>query len=242
MRLLAFSAAVFALLMEGSAAVAADPAPRVIVRGTIAGIDAKAVSITVADGTTVTSPLAPATSFSTVEPRRFEQIKPTDFVGVTSVPGPNGVLMAQEIHLLPKGFGEGSYAWDHAPAVPKPDAGANMTNGTVAVVHKDSSPAYTMTNASVTASSPLSLKLSYQGSSVVGGKCVGHALVPGGTPCTGVAAIDVPPWTPVVAVVPAKASEVHAGLAVFAITSRDAQGKPVVVSLIVEKNGVKPLF
>jgi hypothetical protein len=55
----------------------------VIVRGTIAGIDAKAVWITKADGTTVTAPLAPATSFSTVEPRRFEQIKPTDFVGVT---------------------------------------------------------------------------------------------------------------------------------------------------------------
>jgi hypothetical protein len=241
MRLTALSAALALSSLSFVAAADSAVAPPVL-RGTVTGISANTVMITKADGTSVTMPLAPTVSFATVEPRRFEQIKPTDYVGVTSVPGPNGTLTAQEIHILPKGLDEGSFPWDHAPAVQKGDAGSNTTTGRVSDVRNDSSAQYTMTNASVTAASPLSLKLSYQGSGAVGGKCVGLARDPHGTPCTGVVTIDVPPWTPVEAVVPAKAGDARVGLAVFARIGFDAKNRPIVLALILEKNGLKPLF
>jgi hypothetical protein len=230
-------------LWAASALAADAQAPVTVVRGTIAGIDAKSVSITKADGTVVAASIAPNASFSTVEPRRFEQIKATDFVGITSVPGPNGTLTAEEIHVIPfKGLNEGSYPWDHHPDGAPPTAVSRITNGTVSGVRDDPGAAYTMTNASVTAASGLQLKVTYQGSAMVGGKCVGHAAQGTGTPCTGVATVDVPPWTPIVAIVPATAADAKAGLAVFATVAAGAQGKPVALSIVVEKNGVKPQF
>jgi hypothetical protein len=228
-------------MVAGAPAFAADPAPPVRVRGTIASIDAKSISITSTDGSAVTAALGPAASFSTVEPRRFEQIRATDFVGITSVPGPNDTARAQEIHILPdKGFQEGSYPWDHHPDGAKAEAARSITHGTVAAAHDPRPAEYTMTNASVTGSSGMQLKITYQGSIVVGGKCTGHAPKGDGKPCTGVTVVDVSPDTPIVAIVPGKATDAKVGLAVFAIVAADAQGKREAVRLIVEKNGVKP--
>jgi hypothetical protein len=109
-----------------------------------------------------------------------------------------------------------------------------MTNASVT--------APTMTNANVTASTGQQLKVTYRGSMILDGKCVGHAEQPGGKPCTGVATVQVSPGTPIVAIVPAKATDAKAGLAVFATEAADPQGKTVVTSLVVEKNGVKPPF
>jgi methionine-R-sulfoxide reductase len=237
-----------------SAPVANGPLPA-IVRGTIASIDAKSVSIVRVDGTTVTVSLAPGASFSIVEPRSYEQIKATDFVGITSVTTPDGTLHAEEVHIIPwKGYHEGSYPWDHSPGGSGPAAAPAplMTNGTVAVAPGEPPVMHTMTNASVTvatmtnanvtASSGVELKVAYHGSMMVDGKCIGHAEQPGGKPCTGVATVEVSPGTPIVAIVPAKATDAKAGLAVFAAEAADAQGKTVVTSLVVEKNGVKPPF
>lgn len=223
-------------------ALAADvPAPSVI-RGKIASIDAKSISIGKADGTVVTASLAPGVSFATVESRRFDQIRDTDFVGVTSVPGPSGLLMAREVHIIPwKGLAEGSYPWDHQPAGGTPAAASSLTNGMVAVAH-DSAAEYTMTNASVTASTGGELRVSYRGSAIVGGKCVGHAANADGKPCSGVATVVVAPSTPIVAIVPTKPTDARPGLAVFAIVSAGPSGKWAASSVIVEKNGVKPLF
>ncbi|HSY21972.1 MAG TPA: hypothetical protein VK841_07655 [Polyangiaceae bacterium] len=251
MRALLPPVAVLASLLVVSpapSALAADPPPVSIVRGTIASIDAKSVSIKKADGSVWSAALAPDVSYATVEPRRFEQIRPTDFIGVTSMQGANGSMQAQEIHIFSrKGISEGSFPWDHAPPAdrgPRPNAAgpANLTNGTVAGVKDDATATYTMTNASVTNASSMQLRVTYQGSALVDGKCVGHAGAPNGTPCTGVATIDVPPWTPVEAVVPGSAADVRPRLAVFAITTFDPQGKPIVLSMTVEKNGLKPLF
>jgi hypothetical protein len=205
------------------------------------------------DGTTVTASLAPNVSYSIVEPRRYEQIKATDFVGITSVTTPDGTLHAEEVHIIPwKGYHEGSYPWDHSPGDGGPSAAPLMTNGTVAVGPREppimntmtnaSVTVPTMTNASVTASAGMQLKVTYRGSKMVDGKCVGHADPPGGQPCTGVATVLVSPGTPIVAIVPAKAGDAKAGLAVFAAEAADPQGKTVVSSLVVEKNGVKPPF
>ncbi|HEY4940242.1 MAG TPA: hypothetical protein VII56_02345 [Rhizomicrobium sp.] len=220
-------------------AFAADaPPPPMLVRGTIASIDAKSMTITKADGTTVTGALLPTSIYAAVEPRRFDQIKSTDFVGITSVPGPNDTLKAEEIHILPVHVGEGSYPWDHHPGGAK--TAGSMTNGTVAVVHSAPTAAGSMTNGTVSASDGWSLKVTYHGSGIVNGKCVGLAAMGGATPCTGVASVSVTPSTPIVAIVPAKNTDAKAGLAVFAVLATGPDGKPVVGSMTLEKNGIKP--
>ena len=230
------------LILVAAWALAADvPAPSAI-RGKIVSIDAKSISIGKMDGSIVTASLAPGVSFATVESRRFDQIRDTDFVGVTTVPGPSGMLMARELHIIPwKGLGEGSYPWDHQPEGATPAAAGSITNGTVAVAH-DEAAEYTMTNARVTASTGGQLTVSYKGSAVVGGKCVGHAANADRKPCSGVATVVVAPSTPIVAIVPSKPTDARPGLAVFATVSALPNGTRAASSVIVEKNGIKPLF
>jgi hypothetical protein len=236
-----FGAAVFTLVV---ASARADDAPvPVILRGTIARIDAASIAITKADGTTVTASLAPNATFSTVEPRTFEQIKPTDFVGTTTLPGPGDTLQAQEIHIIStKGSNEGSYPWDHAPDGVKPAGASRITNGTVAVVRDEQPQTYTMTNASVAASSGMQLKVSYHGSTIVGGKCVGRASNAAGKPCIGVATVEVPAWIPIVAIVKGKPADARVGLAAFASLVTKPGEKPILTRIVVEKNGLKPVF
>lgn len=229
--------ATFAALTTAALAADAPPAAPMLIRGTIASIDAKSVTITKADGSTVTGAMAPTAFYAAVEPRRFDQIKATDFVGITSSPGPNGTLLAEEIHILPIHVGEGSYPWDHHPDGGK-KAGA-MTNGTVAMAGAPAK-AGTMTNGTISNSGGMTLKVTYHGSAMVDGKCVGLAAMGGATPCTGVADVTVSPTTQIVAIVPAKPTDAKAGLAVFANAMNGADGKPVFGSLVLEKNGVKP--
>jgi len=230
-----------ALVLVAAPALAADaPAPvPMLVRGTIASFDGKTVTITKADGTAVTGAIAPTTFFSAVEPRRFDQLKTTDFVGITAVPGPNDTLKAEEIHILPIHIGEGSYPWDHHPGGGATTAGS-MTNGTVAVVHGAPTTAGSMTNGTVTMSGAMSLKVTYRGSDMVGGKCVGHAPAAPTGGCTGVASVSVTPETQIVAIVPAKPTDPKPGLSVFAGAATLPDGKIVVGSLVLEKNGIKP--
>jgi len=239
LRTLMISAAVALVAAPAFAADAAPPpAPPMLVRGTIASIDAKTVTVTKADGTTITGALSPMTFYAAVEPRRFDQIKSTDFVGITSVPGPNDTLKAEEIHILPIHVGEGSYPWDHHPDGAK--KAGSMTNGTVAMVHSGPTTAGSMTNGTVTGAEGMSMKVTYHGSAMVNGKCVGLASMGGATPCTGVASVAVTPSTAIVAIVPAKPTDAKAGLAVFANMSNGPDGKPVVASMVLEKNGIKP--
>lgn len=234
-----------AVTLVSTATFAADapPAPPMLVRGMIVSLDAKSVTIKKADGSTVVGMLAPTTAYSAVEPRRLDQIKPTDFVGITSVPAPNGDLMAEEIHIIPlKGLGEGSYPWDHHPSGAKPTMAGSMTNGSVETVHSGATAAGSMTNATVTGASNMQLQVSYHGSAMVNGKCVGVAALAKDKPCTGLAMVDVTPTTAIVAIVPAKNTDAKTGLAVFANMRAGADGNPVVGSLVMEKNGVKPEF
>jgi hypothetical protein len=241
-RSLTFSIAV-ALCAGAAFAADAPPATSMLVRGTIASIDAKSVTIKKADGTMVTGAIAPTTVYAAVEPRRFDQIKPTDFVGITSVPGANGDLMAEEIHILPvKGMGEGSYPWDHHPDGANPMAMGSMTNAMVATTHSGATSAGSMTNATVTGATSMQLQVTYHGSAVVDGKCVGLAAMTKDKPCTGLALVDVVPTTIIVAVVPAKSTDAKMGLAVFANMTRDPDGNPAVRFMTLEKNGVKPEF
>ncbi len=155
-----------ALTLAAGQAFAADapPAAPMLVRGTIASINGTTIVITKNDGGTVTGTTVPMTFYAAVEPRRFDQIKATDFVGITSIPGPNDTLVAKEIHILPIHVGEGSYPWDHLPDGTK--IAGSMTNGTVAVVHGAPTTAGSMTNGTVTMSDGWSLKVTYRGSDI----------------------------------------------------------------------------
>lgn len=223
-----------------SAAMAADAPPPVpmLVRGVIASFDGKTVTVTKTDGSSVTGAVLPTTFFAAVEPRRFDQIKTTEFVGITAVPGPNDTLKAEEIHILPIHVGEGSYPWDHHPDGAK--TAGSMTNGTVAVVHSGPTVAGSMTNGTVAAAAGWSLKVTYRGAETVNGRCVGHAPAAPTGGCTGVASVSVSPTTPIVAIVPAKPTDPKAGLAVFSAMATTGDGKIVVGSMTIEKNGVKP--
>jgi hypothetical protein len=216
------------------------------IRGTITSLSPTSVSIKRADGKIVTAAVTSDVSYSTVEKRRFEQIKSTDFIGITTMPGPKGGMQAQEIHILPaKGFHEGSYPWDFQPDGRAPAGGASATNtsGTVTGIKDDQPSNYTMTNASVTASSGMQLKVTYQGEKMVNGKCVGRAShAKDGKPCTGEALVDVQPWTPIVAVVPGKVSDAKIGLFTLATGTADPDGKLSVSVFFLEKHGVKPKF
>lgn len=229
-----------AALAAAAPALAAPQAPPMLVRGVIASIDAKSVTITKEDGTSVTGAIQPTTFYAAVEPRRFDQLKATDFVGITSVPGPGDTLKAEEVHVLPIHVGEGSYPWDHHPGGAKGAAGS-MTNGTVATVQTGPAAAGSMTNGTIaTMAKGWQLQVTYHGSAVVNGKCVGLAAQGGAAPCTGVATVAVTPSTPIVAIVPAKNTDAKAGLTVFANMALGTDGKPVVGSLVLEKNGIKP--
>lgn len=231
-----------ALLSSASVASGADDKLPLRIRGTIVSVSATSVTIKQPDGKVATAVVLPDVEYNTVEKRRFEQIKSTDFIGITSMPGPKGTTQAQEIHIIPKkGFHEGSYPWDFQPDGQK--APSTATSGTVTGIKDDPNSNYTMTNASVTASSGMQLKVSYQGEAVVNGKCIGRAShAKDGKPCTGEATVEVPPWTPIVAIIPGKITDARPGLFTLATGFAYPDGKLTVSVFFLEKHGVKPKF
>ncbi|HEY8949684.1 MAG TPA: hypothetical protein VIM56_12425 [Rhizomicrobium sp.] len=240
--------AAMALALSSSVAFAADAPPAApktsLVRGTIQSLDAKSMTIKTDNGD-FTGAVSLATRFATVEKRSFSQIKPTDFVGITSVPGKNGHLSAEEIHVIPlKGLGEGQYPWPHRPSTAATASGGmgSMTNGTVTTAQKASMMGGSMTNGTVAAGGGnWQLNITYHGAAMVDGKCAGLA-VPGKPGCTGTSVVDVTPQTPIVAIVPYRHDMVKPGVYVVAQVLTDAAGKATIASATVEKGGVKPEF
>ena len=210
-----------------------------LVRGTVESIDATALKIKT-DAGEVTALITPKSSFGVVEPRTFDQIKPTDFVGITAVSGRNDHLRAEEIHIIPVvGLGEGQYPWDHHPSTSHAVSAGSMTNGSVVKkAHTDDS----MTNGTVAAAEHGSqLTVTYKGAAIVDGKCEGRAdpTKPG---CTGTATVDVTPTTSIVAIVKGTSADAKPGVAVVAGVATDPAGHDFLGSATFEKNGVKPEF
>lgn len=246
---LLFAAAAYAADAPAAAPPAAPP-QFTIVRGTITTITGShsgtpqetvdSVVVKKTDGTTITAPLIPQSQVAAVEKRSFDQIKPTDFVGITSVPGANGHLAAEEIHILPVHVGEGTYPWDHHPGGAGPKRAGSMTNGTIAPAAKR---AGSMTNGTISAGdAPMQLKVSYRGSDMVDGKCTGHAPMTPTGGCVGSSIVDVTPKTIIVAIVPSKASELKVNQQIMGALVTTADGKSFWGSITHEKNGVKPEF
>ena len=230
---------------------AADAPKPGLVRGTVSSFDGKTLAMTTKDGV-VSAPVAPTLRIFTVAPLKFSDLNSTDFVGVTAVPGANGHLTAEEIHVLPAHVGEGQYPWDHHVGEDSGrKAAGSMTNGMVAPALKR---AGSMTNGMVAAGANNTLTVTFTGSAMMDGKCEGHAPAPAAAPaaggaaapaapagCVGTAIIDVPEGTPIVTLVPGTAADVKPGLQAVA-GAGPATGPVFFGSITIEKNGVKPEF
>ncbi len=103
---------------------AAQAQTSVRVRGTITGIDGKVLSVKSRDGKDLRIDLADNVAVAVAKTIRFEDIKKGDYVGATTLPGPNGTHVAVEVHYLAPTTPEGQLAWDLQP-------GSTMTNANV---------------------------------------------------------------------------------------------------------------
>jgi hypothetical protein len=103
---------------------AAQAQTNVRIRGTITGIDGKVLSVKSRDGKDLRIELADNVSVAVAKKIPFEDIKKGDYVGATTVPGPNGTQVAVEVHYLAPTTPEGQLAWDLQP-------GSTMTNANV---------------------------------------------------------------------------------------------------------------
>jgi len=116
-----------ALLILTLAVTVAQAQTSVRVRGTITGIEGNVLSVKSRDGRDLKVTLADDVAVSVAKAIRFEDIKPGDKLGVTSMPGADGTPVAVEVHYLPPGVPEGQGPWDLQP-------GSTMTNAIVAAI------------------------------------------------------------------------------------------------------------
>jgi hypothetical protein len=121
-------ALVFGVLALVSAAVLAQTPVRV--RGTITAIDGNVLSVKSREGQDLKIELAPNATFAYMRLLRLEDVKAGTPLGTSAVKGPDGKLIARELHLfnpdrpIPN---EGHRPWDLEP-------GSTMTNATVTMV------------------------------------------------------------------------------------------------------------
>ena len=95
------------------------------VRGTIREASADSLEVRSRDGRDITVHLAPGTQVAVAKPLKLADIKPGTYLGVTSVKGPDGRLVAKEVHTLPPQAPAGHMPWDLVP-------GSSMTNANLA--------------------------------------------------------------------------------------------------------------
>ena len=104
-----------------------EPPPPVRIRGTIERAEDPAYVVKDRDGAEVKLVMAEKPSIAGIVKASLSDIKPGSFVGVTSMPQPDGTHKAIEVHIFPeamRGTGEGSYPWDLRPQ-------STMTNANV---------------------------------------------------------------------------------------------------------------
>jgi hypothetical protein len=117
------------------------------VRGTLAAVDARTVTVNSRDGQTLTIKLNDPLAVAAMKKVDLASINANTYIGTATRLGPNGSLVAIEVLVFPdsmRGAGEGHYPWDLEPE-------STMTNGTVSGV--------------VTGSSGRELAITYSGGS-----------------------------------------------------------------------------
>ena len=103
-------------------------APTQRLRGTIEKIDGSTLTLKERSGETIVLTMVEKMPVIEVLPIKIDQIKVGSFIGSAAMPGPDGSLVALEVHVFPeaqRGTGEGHRAFDLQPR-------STMTNATVA--------------------------------------------------------------------------------------------------------------
>src|SRR6201993_1500088 len=109
-------------------AVAQQPPTPTRVRGTIEKVEGDVLSVKSRSGEDVKLHMTADARVVGIIKISLADIKLGSFIGTTTVPGPNGVQNAVEVHVFPedmRGTGEGSRPYDLRP-------NSSMTNATVA--------------------------------------------------------------------------------------------------------------
>jgi hypothetical protein len=112
----------------------AQGSPPVRVRGTIERVEGPIYVIKARDGAEVRLSVADKPSIATLVKASLADIKQGFFVGVTSMPQPDGSLRALEVHIFPeamRGTGEGHYSWDLRPQSMMTNANVEQVGATV---------------------------------------------------------------------------------------------------------------
>lgn len=120
-----FSATALIAICLAMPAFAQDKPVRV--RGEIVSLDGSLMTVKALDGSDLKIKLADNVGVSGIVPFRIEQIKPNDYIGVSSIPQPDGTQRAIHVHVFPealRGVAEGHFPWDNQPQ-------SMMTNATV---------------------------------------------------------------------------------------------------------------
>jgi hypothetical protein len=119
----------FAMVVATSIAALAQQSPTPSrVRGTVEAVDGDVISVKSRSGEDVKLHMTADMMVVGIVKIPLSDIKVGSFVGATTVPGPDGVPTAVEVHVFPenmRGTGEGSRPYDLKP-------NSTMTNATVA--------------------------------------------------------------------------------------------------------------
>lgn len=104
-----------AILMLALATSSVLAQTNVRVRGTIAELKGDVLMVKSRDGRPLQLHLAPNTQVVTAKATTLAEFKPGSYVGVTSVKGPDGRLVAKRVHALGAQVPSGHTAWDSIP-------------------------------------------------------------------------------------------------------------------------------
>jgi hypothetical protein len=110
------------------AAIAQQPPTPTRVRGTVEGVDGDTLAVKSRSGEEVKLHMTANMVVLGLTRIGLSEIKVGSFIGTTTLPGPDGVPKAVEVHVFPenmRGTGEGSRPYDLKP-------NSSMTNATVA--------------------------------------------------------------------------------------------------------------
>ena len=121
---IAFAAA-FSCFLFGAAHSDAQQPQQTRVRGTIQSVNGAILIVKSRDGTNVMMNMPASARLVGVAKITLADVKVGSYIGVTSVPDPDGTQKATEVHVFPeamRGTGEGTRPWDTRP-------NSSMTNG-----------------------------------------------------------------------------------------------------------------
>ena len=121
---------IYAILLGVCSLASAQTAPTQRIRGDVVAIDGLNLQVKSRTGEMFTVKLADNYGVNAVVKTDINKVAPGTYVGIASMPQPDGSLKALEVLVLPearRGSGEGHYGWDLQP-------GSMMTNATVATV------------------------------------------------------------------------------------------------------------